>query len=99
MTLASIDAADPKHPTVKPVPYTGVQFVAIPEFQGLGDTVGQIFSAALAGQSSVDDALEAGAGRRHAHHDQSRLHQVGSSREGAARDAIDCPGSLRSAGR
>jgi sorbitol/mannitol transport system substrate-binding protein len=58
MTLASIQAADPTHPTVKPVPYTGVQFVAIPEFQGLGDTVGQIFSAALAGQSSVDDALK-----------------------------------------
>ncbi len=58
MTLASINAADPQHPTVKPVPYTGVQFVAIPEFQGLGDTVGQIFSAALAGQSSVDDALK-----------------------------------------
>ena len=58
MTLASIDAADPQHPTVKPVPYTGVQFVAIPEFQGLGDTVGQIFSAALAGQSSVEDALK-----------------------------------------
>ena len=58
MTLASIEAADPQHPTVQPVPYTGVQFVAIPEFQGLGDTVGQIFSAALAGQTSVDDALK-----------------------------------------
>ena len=58
MTLASIQAADPTKPTVKPVPYTGVQFVAIPEFQGLGDTVGQIFSAALAGQTSVDDALK-----------------------------------------
>ena len=58
MTLASINAADPTHPTVKPVPYTGVQFVAIPEFQGLGDTVGQIFSSALAGQASVDDALK-----------------------------------------
>ncbi|MBN9432594.1 MAG: sugar ABC transporter substrate-binding protein [Bosea sp.] len=58
MTLASINAADPTHPTVKPVPYTGVQFVAIPEFQGLGDTVGKFFSAALAGQTSVDDALK-----------------------------------------
>ncbi|MDB5506788.1 MAG: Sugar transporter substrate-binding protein [Devosia sp.] len=57
MTLESINAADPNSPTVKPVPYTGVQFVAIPEFQGLGTTVGQIFSAALAGQTSVDDAL------------------------------------------
>ena len=58
MTLDSINAADPTHPTVKPVPYVGVQFVAIPEFQGLGTTVGQLFSAALAGQMSVDDALK-----------------------------------------
>ncbi|MER8427219.1 sugar ABC transporter substrate-binding protein [Mesorhizobium sp. M1403] len=58
MTLDSINSADPTHPTVKPVPYVGVQFVAIPEFQGLGTTVGQLFSAALAGQSSVDDALK-----------------------------------------
>ncbi|SIQ31444.1 sorbitol-binding protein /mannitol-binding protein [Rhizobium sp. RU20A] len=57
MTIDSINAADPKNPTVKPVPYVGVQFVAIPEFQSLGTTVGQLFSAALAGQSSVDDAL------------------------------------------
>ena len=58
MTLESINAADPTAPTVKPVPYVGVQFVAIPEFQGLGTTVGQLFSAALAGQSSVEDALK-----------------------------------------
>ena len=45
------------HPTVKPVPYTGVQFVAIPEFQGIATDVGQDFSAALAGTMSVDDAL------------------------------------------
>ncbi|MGD9477518.1 ABC transporter substrate-binding protein [Shinella sp. G-2] len=57
MTLDSINAADPKNPSVKPVPYVGVQFVAIPEFQGLGTTVGQLFSAALAGQMPVDDAL------------------------------------------
>ncbi|MDB5523659.1 MAG: bacterial extracellular solute-binding family protein [Rhizobium sp.] len=57
MTIDSINAADPTKPTVKPVPYVGVQFVAIPEFQGLGTTVGQLFSAALAGQMSVDDAL------------------------------------------
>ncbi len=57
MTLDSINAADPKNPSVKPVPYVGVQFVAIPEFQGLGTTVGQLFSAALAGQMSADEAL------------------------------------------
>jgi sorbitol/mannitol transport system substrate-binding protein len=57
MTLDSINAADPTNPTVKPVPYTGVQFVAIPEFAGMATTVGQLFSAALAGSTSVDDAL------------------------------------------
>ena len=56
-TLAAMNAADITKPSVKPVPYTGGQFVAIPEFQGLGTTVGQLFSAVLAGQSSVDDAL------------------------------------------
>jgi ABC-type glycerol-3-phosphate transport system substrate-binding protein len=34
LTLASIDAADPNKPTVQPVPYVGVQYAAIPEFQG-----------------------------------------------------------------
>jgi sorbitol/mannitol transport system substrate-binding protein len=58
MTLASIQTADPTKPTVKPVPYTGVQFVAIPEFQGIGTAVGQQFSAALAGQTTVDQALK-----------------------------------------
>ena len=59
LTLDSINSADPTHPTVKPVPYVGVQFVAIPEFQGIGTQVGQQFSAALAGSSSIDDALAA----------------------------------------
>jgi sorbitol/mannitol transport system substrate-binding protein len=58
MTLASIESADPSHPTVKPVPYTGVQFVAIPEFQGIGTTAGQQFSAALAGKITADTALK-----------------------------------------
>jgi len=57
MTLDSINAADPVHPTVKPVPYVGVQFVAIPEFAGIATTVGQIFSAALAGDKTLDAAL------------------------------------------
>ena len=59
MTLGSINAADPTNPTVDPVPYTGVQFVAIPEFQGIGTSVGQEFSAALAGQKTAAEALAA----------------------------------------
>jgi sorbitol/mannitol transport system substrate-binding protein len=40
------------------VPYTGVQFLAIPEFQDLGTRVSQQISAAIAGQKSVNDALK-----------------------------------------
>jgi sorbitol/mannitol transport system substrate-binding protein len=57
MTLDSINSADPTKPTVKPVPYVGVQFVAIPEFAGIATNVGQIFSAALAGEKTADEAL------------------------------------------
>ena len=42
--------ADPTKPTKDPVPYIGIQFVAIPEFQGIGTAVGQQIAAALAGQ-------------------------------------------------
>ena len=57
LTLSAMNAADMTKPSVQPVPYIGGQFVAIPEFQGIGTTVGQLFSAVIAGQSSVDDAL------------------------------------------
>jgi len=57
ITLDSIQSADPVNPSVKPVPYVGVQFVAIPEFQGIGTAVGQQFSAALTGQMTVDQSL------------------------------------------
>ncbi len=58
ITLDSIQSADPVNPTVKPVPYVGVQFVAIPEFQGIGTAVGQQFTAALTGQMTVKQALD-----------------------------------------
>jgi sorbitol/mannitol transport system substrate-binding protein len=57
LTLKSIQDSTPNKPTVQPVPYTGVQFVGIPEFQDLGTRVSQQISAAIAGQKSVDDAL------------------------------------------
>jgi ABC-type glycerol-3-phosphate transport system substrate-binding protein len=57
--LTAIETTDPAHPTVNPVPYTGVQFVAIPEFQGIGTQVGQQVAAALGGQSTIDAALDA----------------------------------------
>jgi len=58
MVLQAIKSADPSQPTKDPVPYTGVQYVAIPEFQGIGTTVGQQIASALTGNESVDQALE-----------------------------------------
>lgn len=58
LTLQAIEQADPIHPSAEPVPYTGVQFVGIPEFQAIGTYVGQQVAAALAGRSSVDKALK-----------------------------------------
>ncbi|WP_222861222.1 ABC transporter substrate-binding protein [Maritimibacter fusiformis] len=59
MTLKSINSADPQNPSVQEVPYTGIQFVAIPEFAGIATQVGQLFSDALAGNRSADEALNA----------------------------------------
>ena len=59
MTLESINSADPTDPSVEPVPYVGIQFVAIPEYQGIATSTGQQFAAALAGTTSVEDALAA----------------------------------------
>ncbi len=57
MTLDAMQAADTQNQSVQETPYTGGQFVAIPEFQGIGTAVGQQFSAALAGQVTADQAL------------------------------------------
>ena len=59
ITLESLKAVDPSKPTLKPVPYIGIQLVTIPEFQAIGTQVGKLFSAALIGQSTVDQALAA----------------------------------------
>ncbi len=57
--LKAILSADPANSTQDPTPYQGVQFAAIPEFQGIGAAVGQQMSAALAGNISVEEALAA----------------------------------------
>ncbi len=56
-TLDSILSADPNDSTVDPSPYVGIQFAAIPEFAGIATDVSQEFSAAYAGQQTVEEAL------------------------------------------
>jgi sorbitol/mannitol transport system substrate-binding protein len=58
LTLKSIDAANPKQPTVQPVPYTGVQYVQIPEFTDIGDFVSQQVAGAISGTQTVQEALQ-----------------------------------------
>ena len=55
--LKSLQTTDPANPAVTKVPYFGVQYAAIPEFQGIGTTAGQDIAAALAGQDTGDQAL------------------------------------------
>ena len=43
--------------TADPVPYSGIQYVAIPEFSSFGTQVGQLFSEALAGTKTAEEAL------------------------------------------
>ena len=53
----SITTADPTDATVHKVPYTGIQYVGIPEFAGIGTTVSQFIAAAIAGTDTVHAAL------------------------------------------
>jgi len=59
ITLQSIDGTDPDHPTVNPVPYVGVQYVDIPQFETLGLSVGQQIAGAIAGTESTSAAISA----------------------------------------
>src|SRR5215469_11124407 len=59
ITIQSIDSVDPTHPTLNPVPYVGIQYVDIPQFESLGLTVAQQIAGAIAGTESVSQALQA----------------------------------------
>ncbi|MEU6371211.1 sugar ABC transporter substrate-binding protein [Streptomyces sp. NPDC046931] len=58
-TANALKSADPSNPGVQPRPAPGIQFVGIPEFTDLGTQVSQQISSAIAGKTSVDQALKA----------------------------------------
>jgi len=58
VTLDSINTATPDHPTLNPVPYHGVQYVGIPQFEAVGEQVSNLISAAVAGKMTVCQALQ-----------------------------------------
>jgi sorbitol/mannitol transport system substrate-binding protein len=59
-TLQAILNADPNNPGTQPRPAPGIQFIDIPEFPDLGTQVSQEVSSAIAGRTTVDDALARG---------------------------------------
>jgi sorbitol/mannitol transport system substrate-binding protein len=59
-TREAILSADPSNPGVQPRPVPGIQFMDFPEFSGLATTVSQYISTAIAGQITVQNALNEG---------------------------------------
>src|SRR6266700_50965 len=58
VTLDSINTATPDHPTLNPVPYHGVQYVGIPQFEAAGQQVSDLMSAVVAKKITVSQALQ-----------------------------------------
>ncbi len=56
--LQSMQTADPTNSTLHKVPYVGVMFVGIPEWQGIGTRITQNLAAAITGATTVDQALQ-----------------------------------------
>jgi len=54
----AIQNADPTDATLQPTPYTGIQYVSIPEFSAIGTQVGQKIADVLTGEISADQALK-----------------------------------------
>ncbi len=57
LVLQSMENANPNDSTAEPQIAPGVQFVQIPEFQGIGNDIGQIFAEILSGGTTVEDGL------------------------------------------
>ena len=57
MTLQQMSKANPDDSTLKETPYSGVQYVAIPNFSTFATDVGQLFSQVLAKKISISKAL------------------------------------------
>jgi sorbitol/mannitol transport system substrate-binding protein len=58
LVLSSINSADISHCCLNAVPYSGIQYVGIPQFESLGDQVSQQIQSAIAGTESVSQALQ-----------------------------------------
>ena len=58
-TLEALSNLDFNHPCKDEVPYVGLQYIAIPEFQEAGDTMTEELAAYVTDEISLDEALAA----------------------------------------
>jgi len=59
ITLKSIQGVDYQKPTLQPVPYIGIQYLSIPEWQEFGEQVSQYVADYLTEKKSLDETLQA----------------------------------------
>lgn len=55
--LEALATADPRNPTLRPVPYTGIQVLSIPEYPAIGNLVGQEIAQALTSGQRAEPAM------------------------------------------
>jgi len=60
ITLEVMNSVNPVQPGLNPQPWVGIQYVTIPEFQDVGNQVAQLVADAIAGRTTVDEALDKG---------------------------------------
>lgn len=56
-TVAALDSVDFNNPCVNPVPYVGLQYIAIPEFADAGDKMTEWLAAYTTDQMTLDEAI------------------------------------------
>jgi len=57
MTLKTLESTDFTKPTLEPVPYVGLQYIAIPEFADAGTKMTQYLADYVVDKISLDDAI------------------------------------------
>jgi sorbitol/mannitol transport system substrate-binding protein len=57
ITLETLEQTEFDNPTVDPVPYQGLQYIAIPEFTDLGDSMTEWLAAYIVGDMTLDEAI------------------------------------------
>ena len=60
ITLEVMNSVNPVQPGLNPQPWVGIQYVTIPEFQDVGNQVAQKVADAIAGRTTVEEALAEG---------------------------------------